>query len=52
MRRRLLIAALAATALIAPQLGHAQEGGGAKQKPSYLSLKTVTVSIVRPDGRR
>ncbi len=52
MRRRLLLAALAATALTAPALGHAQEGGGPKQKPSYLSLKPVTVTMVRPDGRR
>ena len=53
MRRRLLLAALAATALLAPALGHAQEeGGGSKQKASYLSLKAVTVSIVRADGRR
>lgn len=52
MRRRLLLLAFAAMALMSPQLGHAQEGGGPKQKPSYLSLKTVTVSMVRPDGRR
>ncbi len=51
MRRRLLIAALAATTLLAPALGLAQEGGGPKAKPPYLPLKSVTVSISRGDGR-
>jgi len=52
MRRRQLLAAFVLAALTAPGAGWAQEGGGSKQKPSYLSMKAVTVSIVRPDGRR
>ena len=51
MRRRLLIAALAASTMLAPALGLAQEGGGPKSKPSYLSLRSVAVSIPRLDGR-
>ena len=52
MRRRLFLAAFAATALLAPALAQAQEEGGSQAKQPYLPLKAVTVSIVRPDGRR
>ncbi len=52
MRRRLFLAAFAATALLAPALAQAQEDGGSQAKQPYLPLKAVTVSIVRPDGRR
>ena len=52
MHRRALIAALAALAIAFPMIGHAQEGGGPKTKPSYLQMQTVAVSILRSDGRR
>lgn len=53
MRRRLLLIALACTALSAPGLGHAQEGGGGpKAKPPYLQLPAIAVGTMRADGRR
>ena len=52
MQRRLLLAAIAATVLLKPALGRAQGGGGSKQKPPYLGLKSVTVSLPHADGRR
>jgi hypothetical protein len=56
MRRRLLLAAIAATALLPASMAWAQEGegegGGRKRKQPYLQLQTVAVSIVRATGRR
>lgn len=52
MRRRLLLVALAASAMLAPALGHAQEGGGKRAKQPYLAMHSVAISSVRPDGRR
>ncbi len=52
MRRRALIAALAALAVLPPMIGRAQEGGGPKTKPPYLQMPTVAVSIVRSNGGR
>ena len=51
MHRRLFIAAFTVAAVLAPALGLGQEGGGPKTKPSYMTLKSVTVSISRQDGR-
>ncbi len=54
MRRRLVLFAIFATALTPVHQAMAQEGegGGKKKKPPYLQLKSVAVSIVRPNGRR
>jgi hypothetical protein len=54
VRRRLILFALAAAALLPAPATMAQEGegGGKKKKQPYLQLKTVAVSIVRASGRR
>ena len=52
MRRRLIFAALAASALLTPLSVQAEEGGGQKAKPPYFSMPPVAVSIVRPSGKR
>jgi hypothetical protein len=57
MRRRMLLAALAALAFAPGAMAWAEEGGeggeGApRRKQPYLQLPTVAVSIVRATGRR
>ena len=52
MHRRLFFALLAASALLAPLPGRAEEGGGQKTKQPYLPLPAVAVSVFRQGGRR
>ena len=52
MRRRALIAALAALAILPPVAGRAEEGSGPKIKQPYLRMQTVAVSIVHSNGGR
>ena len=49
---RLILTALAASALLAPVSLRAQEEGGPKAKQPYLSMPAVAVSVLRPDRRR
>jgi hypothetical protein len=52
MRRRALIAALAAMAILPPMTGRAEEGSGPKTRQSYLRMQTVAVSIIHSNGGR
>ncbi len=53
MRRRTLVTALAALAMLGPAIGRAEgEGDGPKVKPSYLRMPAVAVSVFHANGRR
>ncbi len=52
MRRRLFLAVFAASALLAPLPGRAEEGGEKKSVQPYLPLPPVAVSVFRQGGRR
>ncbi len=52
MSRRLILAAVAASVLLEPLPGLAQEGGGHKTKAPYYSMPAVAVSVLRSSGRK